>query len=163
MASSLRTVEDSQVEDAEMTIVPTSGDILEGHVEALASLVGQKTGNLELLVESCVDEVSEKVDSTKMAVEKVLETKKIEGETAEAMKHGIEYVGSKNVSIEERMMYGDLDLHECVRMLTTCGFEYSDSVSDLEWMSQICLRELCKLEKRTREEVVLTHLEIKML
>ena len=70
------------------------------------------------------------------------------------------YVGSKNVKIEERLMYGDLDTHECVRMLVTCCFEYEDKASDLEWMCQICLRELCKLEKRTREEVVTRNVHI---
>ena len=70
------------------------------------------------------------------------------------------FVGNKSVKIEERLMYDDLDMHECIRMLVTCVFEYEDRVSDLEWMSQIVLRELCKLEKRTREEVIVIHLKI---
>ena len=154
----------AQVEaDVDMMVVPTFDEKVEEHVENLATLVGKKTSDIQHLVEFCTDEVAEKIETTKMAVEKVLEQKVVEKKAAEATKHAIEYVGSKNVSIEERLMYGDLDEHECIRMLATCCFEYSDEVSDLEWMSQICCRELCKLEKRTREEVVLTHLEIKML
>ena len=82
------------------------------------------------------------------------------GETMHAMqlatKEATNFVGSKNGMIEERLMYEDLDVHECVRMLVNLSHEYSDKASDLEWMSQICLRELCKLEKRTREEVETT-------
>ena len=78
----------------------------------------------------------------------------------EKVKNAITFVGNKNVKIEERLMYDDLDMHECIRMLVICVFEYEDKVSDLEWMSQIVLRELCKLEKRTREEVIVTHLKI---
>ena len=104
-------------------------------------------------------EMAERIENTKVAVEKVLEDKVLEEETALATKNAIKFVGQKNVKIEERLMYDDLDVHECVRMLVICCHEYSDKASDLEWMSQICLRELCKLEKRTREEVVVTHLK----
>ena len=90
----------------------------------------------------------------KVAHEKVLEDKVLEA------KNAITFVGNKNVKIEERLMYEDLDIHECIRMLVICAHEYEDKVSDLEWMSQIVLRELCKLEKRTREEVIVIHLKI---
>ena len=76
-----------------------------------------------------------------------------------ATKSATDFVGSKNGKIEERLMYQDLEVHECLRMLVICIFEYTDKASDLDWMTQICLRELCKLEKRTREEVVVTHLK----
>ena len=122
--------------------------------------MGKKTNEIEQLVESKTDEVAERIENTKVAVEKVLEGKVLEKVTAWATKKAIEFVGTKNCSIEERLMYNDLDVHECVRMLVICCHEYSDKASDLEWMSQICLRELCKLEKRTREEVVVTHLKI---
>ena len=121
---------------------------VEERVEDLARLLNKKTSEIEQVAEFC----------TKMAVGKVFDDKVLK--TARATKYAIEYVGTKNVSIEERLMYQDIDVHETVRMLSFLIHEYADEASGLEWMAQICLRELCKLEKRTREEVVVTHLKI---
>ena len=95
--------------------------------------------------------MAETIENTKVAVEK--------DAIQLATKKEIQRMNQKSHKIEERLMYDDLDVRECVRLLVTCCHVYSDQASDLEWMSQICLRELCKLEKRTREEVVVTHLK----
>ena len=119
---------------------------------------------MEQLVSAQVADVEDKIEATQKAVETIIENVKdtsgIEKVEMQQMNQGVQYLRSKSVSLEERAMYADLDLHEALRMLSILMHEYDDGRADLEWFGQIVLRELCKLEKRTREEVLIKHLEI---
>ena len=127
----------------------SAATFLEDQVEGMA-VEGEMVGTTFL-----EEKVETKLANLSQDVERMIPAK-VEHHVEEKiskLSNGIDYIGSKEVSVEKRLMYDDVELHESMRMVEQALSTYNSGASSVDWFSHIVCRELSKLEKKERQRL----------